>query len=75
MEPWVITAGVFIWVKIMNDFTKEELVAILSSLMGNSYYFRPPHMHPLLLKIQSMIDAYCEDSFVNDLTKMVNKCE
>lgn len=44
----------------MTYFTKEELIGILNSLIEDNYYFSPTHMHPLLLKIQAMIDKYCE---------------
>jgi hypothetical protein len=44
----------------MNDFTKEELEEIKYFIFGN-----PKSNNDLCLKIQSMIDNYCEHDWVH----------
>ncbi len=65
----------------MNDFTKEELEDILS--WGNVYcdfgasFVYEVHK-PLIDKIQSMIDTYCEHLFIftlNDSSVHCHKCK
>lgn len=45
----------------MNDFTKEELKYLYEAAETEVKYFNDGHIgHSVLLKLQSMIDNYCE---------------
>lgn len=45
----------------MNDFTKKELEYLYEAAETEVKYFDDSHIgHSLLLKIQTMIDNYCE---------------
>lgn len=48
----------------MNDFTKEELKIMYCNLCMN------PRTEEILIKIQSMIENYCEHDF--DMTDWIN---
>jgi len=54
----------------MNDFTKEELEEIKYFLFGN-----PKSNNDLCLKLQSMIDNYCEHEPHGDFHVCVDKCK
>lgn len=74
----------FITVKRMNDFTKEELESIITTIKSLRVYTEIENWdEDLLEKIQSMIDNYCEHE--NDIRfnaypvdgsiKMCTKCQ
>ncbi len=44
----------------MNDFTKDELIALQRSWTGNECLISLSDMIALESKIQSMIDSYCD---------------
>ncbi len=62
----------------MNDFTKEELIEIYWKF--EHYYDELEGLveeNPLMLKIQSLIDNYCEHVFIfilNDSSIHCHKC-
>ncbi len=45
----------------MNDFTKEELFEILG--LASKAYGTKGRTMPIIVKLQSMIDNYCEHDF------------
>lgn len=49
----------------MNDFTKEELCALLYQSKEFIIKSKEPHDCKLIHKIQSMIDNYCEHKWIN----------
>lgn len=49
----------------MNDFTKEELESLHKFSIRCSDRFNPNDTDLLCLKIQSMIDNYCEHKWTN----------
>jgi len=65
----------------MNDFTKEELLHIFDSVNTDAKYYGDEHIaHPILKKIQSMIDNYCEHNDVwhktdADYVPICSKCD
>ena len=56
----------------MNDFTKEELYEILG-LASNAYGIKGRTM-PIIVKLQSMIDTYCEHEWECKDIGRVEKC-
>ena len=52
----------------MNDFTQEELSNLLSALNELILEItQPPCIHEIMIKIESMIDNYCEHECVHEL--------
>lgn len=60
----------------MNDFTKEELERLSRLAINASNRFNPNDTDSLCLKIQSMIDNYCDHDgeYVSD-SQMVDICK
>jgi len=64
----------------MNDFTKEELVYLLKAWSrGNPIYCNPDLVNDIYIKIQSMIENYCDhepsDKYPNDFKwQICSKC-
>lgn len=59
----------------MNDFTKEELVNLLSALCELlNEITQPPCIHELMDKIKSMIDSYCEHECTYDSSACAQIC-
>lgn len=64
----------------MNDFTKEELQIILLDMdtyinLNKSILKESPSHGQLRLKIQSMIDNYCDHEHEGDFHVCVDKCK
>lgn len=50
----------------MNDFTKIELIALEDAMQQRVIDIPPPNGEsPLLIKLQSMIEKYCEHKWDN----------
>jgi hypothetical protein len=60
----------------MNDFTKEELESLLSSIGTVRVYTEIGNYEEgLYIKIQSMIDRYCDHECTGNGECLVNICD
>jgi hypothetical protein len=61
----------------MNEFTKEELQIIYETLGGHVWQnpTQATYLRPIIDKIQSMIDNYCDDDDIKESIYPHKECE